>query len=139
MPRHWFRWIPKPPGWTRCRRSLLALHFLLSLTRAAYVPLVHRYAGAPPQLAVDLVLDKLRPWLTDPAKLKVGQNLKYDKHIFANHGIALNGIVHDTLLQSYVLESHRPHDMDNLALRHLGVKTISYDEITGKGAEPDKF
>ena len=64
----------------------------------------------------------------------MGQNLKYDKHIFANHGIALNGIVHDTLLQSYVLESHRPHDMDNLALRHLGVKTISYDEITGKGA-----
>ena len=81
-----------------------------------------------------MVLDKLKPWLTDPARPKLGQNLKYDKHIFANHGIALNGIVHDTLLQSYVLESHRPHDMDNLALRHLGVKTISYDEITGKGA-----
>jgi DNA polymerase-1 len=64
----------------------------------------------------------------------VGQNLKYDKHILANHGIILNGIVHDTLLQSYVLESHRPHDMDNLALRHLGAKTIGYDELTGKGA-----
>ena len=80
------------------------------------------------------MLDKLRPWLEDPAKSKVGQNLKYDKHILANHGIILNGIVHDTLLQSYVLESHRPHDMDNLALRHLGTKTISYDELTGKGA-----
>ena len=64
----------------------------------------------------------------------MGQNLKYDKHIFANHGIELNGIAHDTLLQSYVLESHRAHDMDSLAFRHLGVRTISYDEVTGKGA-----
>ena len=114
--------------------QLVGISFSIELHQAAYVPLMHRYAGAPPQLAVDLVLDKLRPWLEDSTKSKVGQNLKYDKHIFANHGIKLNGIVHDTLLQSYVLESHRPHDMDNLALRHLGAKTIGYDEITGKGA-----
>jgi DNA polymerase-1 len=81
-----------------------------------------------------MVLDKLKPWLTDPTKPKLGQNLKYDMHVFASYGIQLKGIVHDTLLQSYVLESHRPHDMDSLALRHLDVKTISYDEITGKGA-----
>ncbi|MGH8716142.1 MAG: DNA polymerase I, partial [Burkholderiales bacterium] len=72
-------------------------------------------------------------------KPKLGQNLKYDKHIFANHGIALNGIAHDSLLQSYVLESHRAHDMDNLAQRHLGVKTITYDEVTGKGASRISF
>lgn len=116
------------------RSQLVGISFSIKPHQAAYLPLMHRYAGAPPQLAVDLVLDKLRPWLEDPTKPKLGQNLKYDKHIFANHGIELNGIVHDTLLQSYVLESHRPHDMDNLALRHLGAKTIGYDEITGKGA-----
>ncbi|MEO6561898.1 MAG: DNA polymerase I [Nitrosospira sp.] len=114
--------------------QLVGISFSIELHQAAYLPLMHRYAGAPPQLAVDLVLDKLRPWLEDPTKSKVGQNLKYDKHILANHGIILNGIDHDTLLQSYVLESHRPHDMDNLALRHLGAKTIGYDELTGKGA-----
>ena len=114
--------------------QLVGIAFSIEAHQAAYLPLAHCYAGAPPQLAVDLVLDKLKPWLTDASRLKLGQNLKYDKHIFANHGIELNGIVHDTLLQSYVLESHRPHDMDNLALRHLGVRTISYDEVTGKGA-----
>lgn len=101
---------------------------------SAYLPLAHRYAGVPDQLPIDSVLEQLKPWLENPARFKVGQNLKYDKHVFANHGIALNGIAHDTLLQSYVLESHRPHDMDNLALRHLDAKTIKYDEVTGKGA-----
>lgn len=113
--------------------ELVGISFSIEPHRAAYLPLAHRYAGAPQQLPMDIVLDKLKLWLADPTKPKLGQNLKYDKHIFANHGIALNGITHDTLLQSYVLESHRSHDMDNLALRHLGVKTISYDEITGKG------
>lgn len=118
---------------------LVGIAFSVEPHQAAYLPLAHQYAGAPQQLPLDLVLDKLRPWLTNPAKLKLGQNLKYDKHIFASYGIALNGIVHDTLLQSYVLESHRPHDMDNLALRHLGIKTVSYDEITGKGASRINF
>ena len=90
-------------------------------------------------METDYVLEKLRFWLEDPDKPKLGQNLKYDKHIFANHGIALRGIMHDTLLQSYVLESHRPHNMDNLALRHLDIKTISYDEVAGKGASRISF
>jgi DNA polymerase-1 len=119
--------------------QLIGIAFSVEPHRAAYVPLAHRYAGAPPQLAIDFVLDKLKPWLQDPASFKVGQNLKYDKHVFANHGIALNGIVHDTLLQSYVLEPHRPHDMDSLALRHLDVRTISYNDVTGKGASRISF
>lgn len=114
--------------------KLVGISFCIKAGYAAYLPLNHGYLGAPQQLALELVLKKLKPWLEDPSKSKLGQNLKYDKHIFANHGINLNGIAHDTLLQSYILESHRPHNMDNLALRHLDVKTISYDEITGKGA-----
>lgn len=101
---------------------------------AAYIPLMHCFPGAPQQLDINFVLSKMKSWFENPAKLKVGQNLKYDTHILANHGINLNGITHDTLLQSYVLESHQSHNMDSMALRHLGVKTITYDEITGKGA-----
>lgn len=119
--------------------QLVGIAFSIESHQAAYLPLAHRYTGAPQQLAIDLVIDKLGPWLEDPARPKLGQNLKYDKHIFANHGINLNGVAHDTLLQSYVLESHRPHDMDKLALRHLGAKTITYDEVTGKGASRISF
>lgn len=115
------------------RAELVGIALSVEPHEGAYIPLTHRYAGVPQQLPLDLVLDKLNPWLTDATRPKLGQNLKYDKHIFANHGMTLDGVVHDTLLQSYVLESHRPHDMDNLALRHLGVTTISYDEVTGKG------
>ncbi|MXS81656.1 DNA polymerase I [Nitrosomonas oligotropha] len=113
--------------------KLVGISFCIESHHAAYVPLTHNYAGVPQQLAFDTVLNRLKPWLENPAKPKLGQNLKYDKHVFANHGIQLNGIEHDTLLQSYVLESHRPHNMDSLALRHLDVKTISYDDVTGKG------
>jgi DNA polymerase I len=113
--------------------KLVGISFCIKAGQAAYLPLCHDYIGAPQQLAIDVVLEKLKPWLEDPTKSKLGQNLKYDQHIFANHGIKLNGITHDTLLQSYILESHRPHNMDSLALRHLDVKTISYDDITGKG------
>ena len=101
---------------------------------AAYIPMAHRYVGAPTQLGRELVLEKLKSWLEDPAKPKLGQNLKYDSHIFANHGVLLRGIVHDTLLQSYVFESHKPHNMDSLALRHLNHKTISFFDVCGKGA-----
>jgi DNA polymerase-1 len=101
---------------------------------AAYIPVAHSYADAQPQLSRELVLAKLKPWLEDASQLKVGQNLKYDSHIFANHGVHLQGIAHDTLLQSYVFESHKSHDMDSLALRHLGHKTISFEEVCGKGA-----
>ncbi|MFL6588457.1 MAG: DNA polymerase I, partial [Luteimonas sp.] len=106
---------------------------------ACYIPLAHRYPDAPHQLQRDWVLSKLKPWLEDAAKPKLGQNLKYDAHIFANHGVTLRGIVHDTLLQSYVFESHRTHDMDSLALRHLNHKTIAYEEVCGKGASQIGF
>ncbi len=101
---------------------------------ACYIPVAHRYAGAPDQLSRELVLEKLKGWLEDPSKPKLGQNLKYDAHIFANHGVTLRGVVHDTLLQSYVFESHRTHDMDSLAMRHLNHKTIAFEEVCGKGA-----
>ncbi len=115
--------------------ELVGISFCFECGHAAYIPLMHQYIGVPHQLEQGYVLEKLRPWLERADKHKVGQNLKYDKHIFANYGMSLNGITHDTLLQSYVLESHRPHNMDNLALRHLDVKTISYDDVTGKGAQ----
>ncbi|UCE30962.1 MAG: DNA polymerase I, partial [Burkholderiales bacterium] len=88
--------------------------------RGCYVPLAHHYAGAPAQLDRDAVLARVGPWLEDPRRLKVGQHLKNDQHGFANHGITLRGVAHDTLLQSYVLEAHRNHNMDALAERHLG-------------------
>ena len=102
--------------------------------KGAYIPVGHRYAGVPEQLPRELVLATLKSWLEDPTKPKVGQNLKYDSHIFANHGIHLRGIAEDTLLQSYVFESHKPHDMDGMALRHLGYTTIPYTQVCGKGA-----
>ena len=106
---------------------------------AAYIPLAHHYPGAPEQIAFDRALEKLRPWLESDTHKKLGQNLKYDQHIFANHSIALRGIAEDTLLQSYVLESHKPHEMGNLALRHLGMNTISYTDVVGKGAKQIGF
>ncbi len=106
---------------------------------ACYIPLGHRYAGAPDQLDRDATLRRLVPWLADPDKKKLGQNLKYDQHALANDDLVLKGVAHDTLLESYVLESHKPHDMDNLAWRHLNLKTLSYDEVTGKGASRIPF
>ncbi|MEO8345136.1 MAG: DNA polymerase I [Betaproteobacteria bacterium] len=107
--------------------------------RACYIPLGHRYAGAPDQLDRETTLQRLAPWLANPAKRKLGQNLKYDQHALANEGLKLDGVAHDTLLESYVLESHKPHDMGNLALRHLNLPTISYDDVTGKGASRIPF
>ena len=100
---------------------------------ACYVPLAHRYAGAPQQLPLDDVLEQLRPWLESPHQRKLGHDMKYQMHAFANHGIRLAGIAHDTQLQSYVLEPHRNHDLDSLAERHLGRKTLTYVEVCGKG------
>src|SRR5450631_393403 len=113
---------------------IVGLSFSVESGRASYIPLTHRYAGAPTQLPIDDVLRRLKPWFEDPTRKKIGQNVKYDQHVLANHGIALAGVAHDTLLQSYVLESQRSHDMDSLAWRHLGVKTISYADVAGKGA-----
>ncbi|MEW5863206.1 MAG: DNA polymerase I [Pseudomonadota bacterium] len=101
---------------------------------AWYLPLAHEYPGAPEQVGLERALARLRPWLENERHAKVGQNLKFDCHVLANHGVALRGVAHDTLLQSYVYEVHERHDMDSLAARHLGWKTITYDEVTGKGA-----
>ncbi len=106
---------------------------------AWYLPLAHEYPGAPDQIGVAKALEMLTPWLESARHRKVGQNLKFDAHILANHGVALGGIAHDTLLESYVYEVHERHDMDSMALRHLGWKTITYDEVTGKGASRIPF
>ena len=106
--------------------------------RACYIPVAHDYPGAPDQLPRDEVLAKLKPWLESAAP-KVGQNMKYDQHVLANHNIALGGVAHDTMLQSYVLESDKGHDMDQLAARHLGLKTIPYADLCGKGAKQIGF
>ena len=115
--------------------QLVGMSFCAEPGRAAYLPLAHNYAGAPSQLGVARALALLRPWLEDAAKPKLGQNLKYDQHVLANHSVPLRGVVHDTLLESYVLESHLRHDMGTLAERHLNLPTISYDDVTGKGAQ----
>ncbi|MEO8006837.1 MAG: 5'-3' exonuclease H3TH domain-containing protein, partial [Betaproteobacteria bacterium] len=119
--------------------QLVGISLSVQPHRGAYIPLGHTYAGAPTQLPRELVLGRLKGWLENPLRRKVGQNLKYDKHVFANAGIRLDGVQEDTLLQSYVLESHRQHDMDDLAARHLGVTTITYDDVTGKGANRISF
>src|SRR5487761_2148373 len=115
--------------------QLVGMSFCAEPGRAAYLPLAHNYAGAPHQLGVARALELLRPWLEDAAKPKLGQNLKYDQHVLANYGVRLRGVAHDTLLESYVLESHLRHDLGTLAERHLHLETISYDDITGKGAQ----
>ncbi len=118
---------------------LVGLSLAVQPHEACYIPLAHRYAGAPAQLPLQQVLEALRPWLQDAGCRKLGQNLKYDAHVLANHGIALAGIEHDTLLQSYVLEAHRPHDMDSMAQRHLGRQTITFEQVCGKGARQIGF
>ncbi len=121
------------------RARIVGISFAVQPGRAAYVPLCHDYPGAPEQLPRDEVLARLRPWLEDEAAAKLGQNLKYDLHVFANHGIAVRGCVHDTLLQSYVLEAHKPHGLESLAERHLGRKGLSYEDVCGKGAHQIPF
>ena len=118
---------------------LVGLSLSVEPLQACYIPLAHHYAGAPDQLPFDATMAALRPWLESPHHRKVGQHLKYDMHVFANHGIRLAGVAHDTLLESYVLEAHRNHDMDSLAERHLGRKTITFAEVCGKGVNQLRF
>ncbi|WP_175811580.1 DNA polymerase I [Burkholderia contaminans] len=118
---------------------LVGLSFSVEPGKAAYLPVAHRGPDMPEQLPLDEVLARLKPWLESVDRKKVGQHLKYDAQVLANYDIALNGIEHDTLLESYVVESHRTHDMDSLALRHLGVKTIKYEDVAGKGAKQIGF
>ena len=106
---------------------------------AAYIPLAHNAADAPTQLPIQEVLAKLKPWLENPAKHKLGQHVKYDRHVLANHGIEVQGYVHDTMLQSYVLEVHKPHGLESLADRHLGRKGLSFEDLCGKGVHQISF
>jgi DNA polymerase I len=119
--------------------KLVGMSFSVKPGEAAYLPLTHDYFDAPEQLPFQATLQRIQPILENANIKKVGQNLKYDKHVLANHGIALNGIAHDTLLQSYVLESHRGHGMDELSQRHLGITPISFEEVAGKGAKQVAF
>ncbi|MEQ6340325.1 MAG: DNA polymerase I [Gammaproteobacteria bacterium] len=120
--------------------EIVGVSFCIQPGEAAYVPLAHDYPGAPAQLSREWVLERLRPLLEDASRPKVGQNLKYDMSVLANHGITLAGIRYDTMLESYVLNSTASrHDMDTLALTHLGHKTIRFEDIAGKGAKQLTF
>ena len=118
---------------------IVGISFAVEPGRAAYVPLAHTYPGAPEQLPLADVLARLKPWLEDGTRAKLGQNVKYDLHVFANHGITVRGYRHDTLLESYVLEAHRPHGLESLADRHLQRKGLSYEDLCGKGANQIPF
>jgi DNA polymerase I len=119
--------------------EIVGISFSLEPARGFYVPFGHRYAGAAPQLDAATVLDGLRAWLSEGSRPKLGQNLKYAQHALANHGIELRGCAHDTEIESYVLESHKPHDLESLARRHLDLPTIGYDAVTGRGAHRIPF
>ena len=118
---------------------IVGMSFSVTPGEAAYLPLMHDYPGAQAQILFEVAIAKLRPWLEDASKKKLGQNLKYDQHVLANHGLTLNGIVDDTMLQSYVLVSHERHNMDDLAEKYLGETTIKYEDICGKGAKQISF
>jgi DNA polymerase-1 len=121
------------------RARLIGLSLSVTPGEAAYIPLRHDYAGAPEQLPIEEVLDALRPWFEDPKALKVGQNFKYDLQVLENAGVRVAGCVHDTLLQSYVLEAHKPHGLQSLAERHLGRHGLSYEDVCGKGVQQIAF
>jgi len=119
---------------------IVGVSFCVEPGRAAYVPLGHDYVGAPEQLDRDAVLARLKPLLEAPLPRKVGHHLKYDAHVLANHDIALGGMAYDTMLESYVWNSVATrHDMDSAAERYLGLKTITYEEVAGKGAKQIPF
>ncbi|MBW3808237.1 DNA polymerase I [Aeromonas jandaei] len=119
---------------------IVGVSFAVEPGKAAYVPFGHDYLGAPVQLTGAVVLGKLKPLLEDPTRLKVGQNLKYDRNVLLNHGIELQGIAYDTMLESYVLNSTASrHDMDSLARRYLNAETISFEDIAGKGVKQLTF
>ncbi|MDY0007454.1 MAG: 5'-3' exonuclease H3TH domain-containing protein, partial [Spongiibacteraceae bacterium] len=120
--------------------QIVGLCFAVEPGEAAYLPLGHDYMGAPAQLDRDSTLQRLKPLLENPAAHKVGQNLKYDKSVLANHGIDLQGILYDTMLESYVLDAAgNRHDMDTLALKYLGQRTVHFEDVAGKGKQQLTF
>ncbi|MGB3072186.1 MAG: DNA polymerase I [Ottowia sp.] len=118
---------------------IVGISFSVAPGEAAYIPLAHTGPDAPEQLPMDEVLDRLKPWLENPERKKLGQHIKYDRHVFANHGIEVQGYAHDTMLESYVLEAHRPHGLASLAERHVGRQGIQYEDLCGKGAHQIPF
>jgi len=121
------------------RAEVVGLSFSVTPGEACYIPLAHSYADAPEQLPLNEVLAKLKPWFENPNAKKLGQHIKYDRHVMANHGIEVKGYAHDTMLQSYVLEVHKPHGLASLAERHVGRKGLSYEDLCGKGAHQIPF
>ncbi|MBF8268641.1 MAG: polI [Gammaproteobacteria bacterium] len=120
--------------------ELVGISFSIQPHTAAYIPLGHAYPGCPAQLDRGRVLEKLRPLLESASVRKLGHNLKYDRSVLLNHGITLNGIAHDTMLQSYILDSTATrHDMDTLAKKYLDYDTIHYEDVAGKGAKQIPF
>ncbi len=122
------------------KAQIVGVSFAIEIGKAAYLPLAHNYPGVPAQLDRTEILEKLRPLLENPNQAKLGQNLKYDSHVLANHGITLRGIAHDTMLASYVLDSTATkHNMDDLAKTYLGLQTIHYEDVAGKGVKQIGF
>lgn len=120
--------------------AIVGVSFALAPGKAAYIPLAHDYVDAPSQLNREIVLARLQPLLENPAIKKVGHHIKYDLEVLANHGIQLRGIAYDTLLEAYILDSNSPHhDMDSLALKYLGWRTIHFADVAGKGAKQITF
>ena len=121
------------------RARIVGLSFSDKVGEACYIPLRHEGPEAPAQLPLDEVLARLRPWFEDAGRAKLGQHIKYDTHVLANHGIAIRGYVHDTMLESYVLEAHRRHNLGDLAMRYVQRAGLSYEEVAGKGAQQIPF
>jgi DNA polymerase-1 len=121
------------------RARLIGISLSVAPGEACYIPLAHSYAGAPDQLATEVVLEHLKPWLENDAAAKVGHNVKYDRHVFASVGVAVRGYRHDTMLESYVWEAHKAHTLESLAFRHLGRTALTYEDVCGKGAHQIPF
>jgi DNA polymerase I len=121
------------------RAEIVGLSFSVKPGEACYIPLAHSYGDAPTQLPINEVLAKLKPWFENSDIKKLGQHIKYDRHVMANHGIEVKGYAHDTMLESYVLEVHKPHGLASLAERHVGRKGFNYEDLCGKGAHQIPF
>ncbi|PJK14710.1 DNA polymerase I [Lysobacteraceae bacterium NML07-0707] len=121
------------------RAHLVGISLATTVGEACYIPLAHQYPGAPAQLPMSEVLDALRPFFADAGKPKITQNGKYDLHVLRRHGVEVAGLADDSLLQSFVLDSTQRHDMDSLAKRLLGIDTIAYTDVAGKGAKQISF
>jgi DNA polymerase-1 len=121
------------------RAEIVGLSFSVKPGEACYIPLAHSYGDAPTQLPINEVLAKLKPWFENSDIKKLGQHIKYDRHVMANHGIEVKGYAHDTMLESYVLEVHKPHGLASLAERHVSRKGLNYEDLCGKGAHQIPF